>query len=133
MSRLRHLGWDQCSHGLTSGPLESCHHQCLKAVCGVLGCPSGAAVELLDGTLMLRYCTTSFTKRFPPGLFMGMVGGLVKREDGSAARLLDGGGNAVNPVPLTRKTCPGNRGNEPPRGQLRARIPHDKHRFSVGF
>ena len=34
MSRLRHLGWNQCSHGLTSGPLESCHHQCLKAVCG---------------------------------------------------------------------------------------------------
>ena len=35
MSRLRHLGWNQCSHGLTSRPLESCHHQCLKAVCGV--------------------------------------------------------------------------------------------------
>ena len=33
MSRLRHLGWNQCSHGLTSRPLESCHHQCLKAVC----------------------------------------------------------------------------------------------------
>ena len=37
MTRLRHLGWDQCSHGFTSKPLESCHHQCLKAVCGVLG------------------------------------------------------------------------------------------------
>ena len=34
MSRLRHLGWNQCSHGLTSRPLESCHHQCLKAICG---------------------------------------------------------------------------------------------------
>ena len=41
MSRLRHLGWNQCSHGLTSRPLESCHHQCLKAVCGVLGVPKG--------------------------------------------------------------------------------------------
>ena len=30
MSRLRHLGWNQCSHGLSSRPLESCHHQCLK-------------------------------------------------------------------------------------------------------
>ena len=29
MSRLRHLGWNQCSHGLSSKPLESCHHQCL--------------------------------------------------------------------------------------------------------
>ena len=37
MYRLRHLGWNQCSHGLTSRPLESCHHQCLKAVCGVFG------------------------------------------------------------------------------------------------
>ena len=26
MSRLRHLGWNQCSHGLNSRPLESCHH-----------------------------------------------------------------------------------------------------------
>ena len=41
MSRLRHLGWNQCSHGLTSRPLESCHHQCLKAVCGVLVIPEG--------------------------------------------------------------------------------------------
>ena len=39
MSRLRHLGWSQRSHGLTSTPLESCHHQCLKAVCEVLGIP----------------------------------------------------------------------------------------------
>ena len=37
MSRLRHLGWNQCSHGLTSRPLESCHYQCLKAVCGGFG------------------------------------------------------------------------------------------------
>ena len=34
LSRLRHLGWNQCSHGLTSRPLESCHHRCLSAVCG---------------------------------------------------------------------------------------------------
>ena len=37
MSRLRHLGWNQCSHGLSSRPLESCHHLCLKAVCGFWG------------------------------------------------------------------------------------------------
>ena len=53
MSRLRHLAWNQCSHGLTSRPLESCHHQCLKAVCGVLEYPKGSALELLDGTLKL--------------------------------------------------------------------------------
>ena len=60
MSRLRHLGWNhQCSHGFTSRPLESCYHQCLKAVGGVLG-----ALELLDGTPKLRHCTALFTMRF---------------------------------------------------------------------
>ena len=53
MSRLRHLGWNQCSHGITSRSLEACHHQCLKAVCGVLGYPQGSASELVDGTLKL--------------------------------------------------------------------------------
>ena len=33
MSRLRHLGWNHCSHGLSTRPSESCHHQCLKAIC----------------------------------------------------------------------------------------------------
>ena len=39
---------------LSSRPLESCHHQCLKAVCEVLGYPEGSASELLDGTLKLH-------------------------------------------------------------------------------
>ena len=39
LSRLRHLAWNQCSHGLKSRRLESCHHQCLKPVCGFLGYP----------------------------------------------------------------------------------------------
>ena len=38
--------------GSTSRTWESCHHQCLKAVCDVLGC---SALELLDGTLKLRH------------------------------------------------------------------------------
>ena len=69
MSRLRQLGWNQCSHGLSSRPFESCHHQCLKAVCHVLGYPGGSALELLDGTLKLRHCTTLFTMRFSPLVF----------------------------------------------------------------
>ena len=63
---LRHLGWNQCSLGLSSRPLESCHHRCLKAVCGVLGYPEDSALELPDGTLQLRHCTTLFSMRFPP-------------------------------------------------------------------
>ena len=57
---------------------ESCHHQCLKAVCGVLGYPAGAAAELLDGTLKLRHCTTVFTKRLLPGFYLGSIMELVK-------------------------------------------------------
>ena len=65
MSRLRHLGWNQRSHGLTSRPLKSCHHQCLKAVCEVFwGYPKGSALELLDGTLKLRHCTDRFHHAF---------------------------------------------------------------------
>ena len=57
---------------------ESCHHQCLKAVCGLLGYLKGSASELLDGTLKLRHCTEVFTMRFPtfghyPGLVLGMM------------------------------------------------------------
>ena len=63
MSRLRHVGWNQYSHGLNSRPLESCHHQCLKALCGGSGYPKGSALELLDGTLKLRHCTDLFTNR----------------------------------------------------------------------
>ena len=78
MSRLRHLGSNQCSHGLSSRPLETCHHQCLQAVCGVLGYPKGSALVLLDGTLKLRHCTEVFTMRFLPGLYLGLVMVVVK-------------------------------------------------------
>ena len=98
MSRLRHLGWNQCSHGLTSRPLESCHHQCLQALCGVLGYPNGSALELLDGTLELRHCTTLFTMRFTPWSLPRVGNGGGKRQS-----IRSGG---VNRVRLTRKTRP---------------------------
>ena len=67
---------------MASLPLDT---QCLVAVCGVFGHRAGAAAELVDGTLKLRYCTTSFTKRFTPGQLQGTVGGLV---NGTALLLL---------------------------------------------
>ena len=82
MSRLRHLGCDQCSHGLTSMPLERCHRNCFQAVCVVLGYPKGAAAELLDGTLKLRYCTTVLTRRIPLWSLPGRGDG--KRDIGTA-------------------------------------------------
>ena len=90
MSRLRHLGWNQCSHGLISSrPLESCHHQCLKAVCGVLGYPRGSTLELLDGTLKLRHCTEVFTMRFLPWSLQRVGNGGGKRQFVTPGHLID--------------------------------------------
>ena len=35
--------------------------------------PAGAAGELFDGSLKLRYCVTHFSKRFPPRYLPGLV------------------------------------------------------------
>ena len=93
MSRLRHLGWNQCSHGLTSRPLESGHHQCLKAACGVVAYPKRSPSELLDGTLKLRYCTTVFTTRFPPWSLPRVWNGCGKRQLGIPGSHSDPGGH----------------------------------------
>ena len=106
MSRLRHLGWNQGSHGLSSRPLESCHNQCFKAVCGVLGYPKGSALELLDGTLNHCYCTAIFTTRFPPWSLARVGNGSGKRQFGPPGHLTDPGGNLGKRVLLTRKTRP---------------------------
>ena len=107
MSRLRHLGWSQCSHGLASRPLESCHHQCLKAVCGVWEYLKGSASELLDGTLKLRHCTTLVTMRFPPWSLPWVGNGGGKRQFITPGHQPDEGSNAGKRVRLTRKTRPG--------------------------
>ena len=75
------MGWEQCSHGLTSRPLETCHHQCLKAVCGFLGYPAGAAAELVDGYSSIT-APHSFSGGFHTmSLFsLGTAGGLVKER-----------------------------------------------------
>ena len=130
MSRLRHLGWNQCSHGLSSRPLESCHHQCLKAVCGVLGYPKGSALELLDGTLKLRHCTEVFTMRFPPWSLPGVSYGGGKRHFVTTDHLPDAGSTVDKRVRLTRKTRPGvslhsipDQGHSTPRRWKRLRPP----------
>ena len=106
LSRLRHVGWNQCSHGLSSRPLESCHHQCLKAVCGVFGYPKGAAAELLDGTLNLRFCTTVFTSRFRPWSLPRVGSGSGKRQFVTPGHPSDPGGSLGERIRLTRKTRP---------------------------
>ena len=106
LSRLRHVGWNQCSHGLDSRPLESCHHQCLKALCGVLGYPKGSALELLDGTLKLRHCTNLFTRRFPPWSLPRVGSGVGKRPFVTTSHHPDDGSTVGKRVRLTKKTRP---------------------------
>ena len=93
--------------GLSSRPLESCHHQCLSAVCGVLGYPKGSASDLLDGTLKLRYCTTIFTTRFTPWSLPRVGNGSGKRQLGIPGSHSDPGGHLGKQVRLTKKTRPG--------------------------
>ena len=107
MSRLRHLGWNQCSHGLTSRPLESCHHQCLKAVWDILRYPRGSALELLDGTLKLRHCTDLFTMRFHPWSLPRVGNGGGKRQFSTPGLPSETGSILGQRVRLTRETRPG--------------------------
>ena len=103
LSRLRHLRWNQCSHGLTSRPLESCHHRCLSAVCGVLGYRKGSAAELLDGALKLRCCVTPFPNRFPSWSSHPIGNGRVRGLHVATTHLDGEGGNIAKRVRLTKK------------------------------
>ena len=69
---------------------------------GVLGYPKGSALELLDGILKLRHCTTS-----PLGLYPGLVMVVVKGSLFLLVFFLKPGGNLGKRVRLTKKTRPG--------------------------
>ena len=47
------------------GSGESCDHQFLAPLLNFFGYPDGAATELFNGTLKLRYSSTPFSKKFP--------------------------------------------------------------------
>ena len=66
LSRLRHLGWLQCSHGLSCRPLESSLPGCLGPLLDLMGYPAGAVGALSNKVLRIRYYTQPFAKRFPP-------------------------------------------------------------------
>ena len=132
LSWLRHVGWNQCSHGLNSRPLEPCDHQCLTAVCDVLGYPKGSPLELLDGTLKLRHCTDLFTKRLPPWSLPRVGSGIGIRYGITPGHSSDAGGNSGKRVRLTKKTRPGaashvipdpDPGHPTPRRWKRLRLP----------
>ena len=108
--------------------LKSCHHQCLHALCGVLGHLKGSALELLDGTLKLRHCTEVFTMRFLPWSLPRVGHGGGKRHLVATGHLPDASSTVGKRVRLTRKTRPGvishdipDPGHSTPRGRNRLR------------
>ena len=64
-ARLLHVGWGRYGHGLSSRPRESSDHQFLTPLLNFFGYPDEAATELFNGTLLLRYSSTPFSKKFP--------------------------------------------------------------------
>ena len=64
-SRLRHIGWQKCCHGLTCRPLESFSEGALSDLVSLLGYPAGSGTALLEGTLRLKYQTLPFACKKP--------------------------------------------------------------------
>ena len=81
-SRLRHIGWDKCSHGLTSRPRETSSVWFLDELLVLFGYPSASGAGLLAGTLLLKYFSESFARRVPTWRLPG---------DGSVASFLASG------------------------------------------
>ena len=59
--RLRHVGWERCSHGLTSRPRESASGAFLDQLLLLFQKPRSSRA-LLAGTHPLRYCSTRFAR-----------------------------------------------------------------------
>ena len=80
--RLRHVGWERCSHGLTSRPRESASGLFLDQLLLLFQYPPRSSGALLAGTLPLRYCSTWFACRVPFWAvpFPGHVAGLITAE-----------------------------------------------------
>ena len=72
-----------------------------------MGYPQGSVLELLDGTLKLRHCTTLFTMRFPPWSLPSFGNGGVKGSIVTPNLLTEAGGNLGKRVLLAKKTRPG--------------------------
>ena len=65
--RLRHIGWEKCGHGLTSGPHESSSELFLNELLSLFRYPPKSVRALLAGSLLLRYCAARFACRTPLG------------------------------------------------------------------
>ena len=77
--RPRHLGWERCSHGLTSRPHESASGPLLDQLLLLFHYPPRSSGALLAGSLPLQYCSAKFASRtlFWALLVLGHVAGFV--------------------------------------------------------
>ena len=118
--RLRHIGWEKCSHGLTSRPRETSSVWFLDELLVLFGYPAASGADLLAGTLPLRYFSESFARRVPTwrlpgdgnvagffasgGLVRGGSSALSAALGGAGVCLASGSGGGVKRVRLYRKT-----------------------------
>ena len=70
-----------------------------------MGYPNGSALELLDGTLKLRYCTNIFATRFPPRSLPWVGNGDGNGQFVTTGHLPDAGSTVGKRVRLTRNKC----------------------------
>ena len=84
--RLRHIGWEKCGHGLSSGPRESASELFLDELLSLFRYPPRSGRALLNGTLPLRYCAVRFAHSTPTWRLpaSGHVGRLVAAYPDSA-------------------------------------------------
>ena len=71
--RLWSVGWERCGHGLTSRPLEASGTGFLDDLLSLFGYPSGSGQSLVDGSLRMRYCSTSFSRKKPTWGYLPLV------------------------------------------------------------
>ena len=118
--RLRHIGWEKCSHGLTSRPRETSSVLFLDELLVLFGYPAASGADLLTGTLPLRYYSESFACRIPTwrlpesgnvasflasgDLVRGGPSALSAALGGGGVCLARGSGGGVKRVRLYRKT-----------------------------
>ena len=119
-SRLRHIGWEKCCHGLTSRPRETSTVRFLDELLILFGYPAASGAGLLAGTLPLRYFSENFARRIPTWrlpengsvacflasgeLFRGGPSALSAALGGAGVCLARGSRGGVKRVRLYRKT-----------------------------
>ena len=104
--RLRHIGWEKCSHGLTSRPRESASLHFLDELLALFRYPSGSGRALLAGTLPLRYCSARFACLTPSWRLPvhGFVGDLVAAYSDAGRRAAVVGVISLRGAPLALPT-----------------------------